>query len=289
MRTSTRCAATRSTRRCWGLPRVVSEDVVRRALKRIEEAEGRRWLGGELRACVEPVLSQPWVLDIDVTVKPLYGQQQGAQIGHNPHKPGRPSHPDHSYFMANTRPCLGVEARGGKEHAARHGLPGLWSRFEALPRTHRPAFIRGDCGYGNEVRLRECAARGLPCFFKLRHPAKVKTLRAQVQRAGGAWQDAGDGWEVIEARLRRSGWSAERRVVLVREKPALAPVGEQARRRRDSLGPALPGAGDWKHRAAPWAGRSAVLVTTLAAAADPTAALARLSRERADAEPSGAR
>jgi len=40
-------------------------------------------------------------LDMDVTVKPLYGHQQGAQIGYNPQKPGRPSHVYHSYFVAN--------------------------------------------------------------------------------------------------------------------------------------------------------------------------------------------
>jgi hypothetical protein len=67
------------------------------------------WLSGELQACVEPVLSHPWILDIDVTIKPIYGRQQGAELGHNPHKPGRPSHAYHSYLMANTRLCLGVE------------------------------------------------------------------------------------------------------------------------------------------------------------------------------------
>lgn len=208
-----------------GMTHVVSEDVVRRAMKRIEEPAGLAWLSGELRACVEPVLSVPWILDIDVTVKPLYGHQQGAQIGYNPHKPGRPSHACHSYFMANTRLCLGVEVAGGKEQAARHGLPGLWSLLDALPRTHWPAFVRGDCGYGNEVLLSECERRGLPAFFKLRHTAKVKTLLAQMQRAGAAWTDAGEGWEVCEAQLRLSGWSCERRVVLVREIPAIAPVG----------------------------------------------------------------
>ena len=156
-------------------------------------------------------------------VKPLYGHQQGAQIGYHPQKPGRPSQAYHSYFMAGTRLCLGVEVQGGKEHAARHGMPGLWSRLDALLRTHWPAFVRGDCGYGNEVLLGECEARGLPCFFKLRHTAKVQTLLAQMQRAGAAWTEAGDGWEVIEARLRLSGWSRERRVVLVRETPAIAP------------------------------------------------------------------
>lgn len=267
-----------------GMTHVVSEDVVRRAMKRIEEDVGLPWLGGELRACVEPVLSQPWILDIDVTVKPLYGHQQGAQIGHNPHKPGRPSHAYHSYFMANTRLCLGVEVRGGKEHSARHGLPGLWSLLESLPRTHWPAFVRGDCSYGNEVLLHDCEERALPCFFKLRHTTKVKTLLAQVQRAGGSWQPAGEGWEVCEARLRLSGWSRERRVVLVRETPATAPVGEHARRRRDTLGPALPGAHEWSASLAPWAGRIAVLVTTLDEAAYPAWSLARLYRERADAE-----
>ncbi|MGZ9219860.1 MAG: hypothetical protein ACXW5W_22840 [Candidatus Binatia bacterium] len=38
------------------------------------------------------VLNAPWLLDVDVTVKPLYGKQQGAVVGYNPHKPGRPSH-----------------------------------------------------------------------------------------------------------------------------------------------------------------------------------------------------
>ena len=112
-----------------GMTATVSEDVVRRAVRRLSETGGPQWLAEELRACVEPVLSHSWILDIDVTVKPLYGHQQGAQVGYNPHKPGRPSHAYHSYFMANTRLCLGAEVCGGKESAARHGLPG-WRIFE---------------------------------------------------------------------------------------------------------------------------------------------------------------
>lgn len=267
-----------------GMNGTVSEDVVRRAMKRMDEGRALAWLSGELRACVEPVLSQPWIMDIDATIKTIYGHQQGAQLGYNPHKPGRPSHCYHSYFMANTRLCLGVEVMGGKDHAARHALPGLWSILDALPRTHWPAMLRGDCGYGNEVLLGEAEARGLPCLFKLRHTARVKTLVSQMQRTGAAWQDAGSGWEVLEASLRLSGWSRERRVVLVRENPAIAPVGEQARRRRNHLQAGLPGSADWKGTPAPWAGRIAVLVTTLDAQAYPAVSLARLYRERADAE-----
>ncbi len=31
----------------------------------------------------------------------LYGNQQGAEVGYNPHKPGRPGHIYHGYFVAN--------------------------------------------------------------------------------------------------------------------------------------------------------------------------------------------
>ena len=267
-----------------GMSATVSEDVIRDAMKRMPEAEALQWLSSELRACVEPVLTQPWVLDIDTTVKPVYGHQQGAQIGYNPHKPGRPSLCYHSYFMANTRLCLGLEVTGGKEHASKHSLPGMWSFLDKLPRTHWPAFLRGDSGFGNEALLCEAEARGVPCLLKLRYSPKVKALVTRMQHSGAIWQDAGSGWEVLEASLCLSGWSRERRVTLVREKPAVAPVGAQAKRRKDRMSPVLPGVKDWAQSPAPWAGKIAVLVTTLDPVAYPAPVLARLYRERADAE-----
>jgi hypothetical protein len=60
-------------------------------------------------------------MDIDVTVKPIYGHQQGAQVGYNPHKAERPSHCYHSYFNSNTRLCLGLEVLGGR--SAQPGMP----------------------------------------------------------------------------------------------------------------------------------------------------------------------
>jgi hypothetical protein len=72
--------------------KVVSDDSARRALKKIDEAQGVHWLQQHLHHCFDPLLQEDWILDCDTTVKPLYGHQQGAEIGYNPHKPGRPSH-----------------------------------------------------------------------------------------------------------------------------------------------------------------------------------------------------
>ena len=72
--------------------KVISEDVLRNALKRIPEAEGTCWLDTHLSESMTRLLDVPWILDTDTTVKPLYGHQEGAVISYNPRKPGRPSH-----------------------------------------------------------------------------------------------------------------------------------------------------------------------------------------------------
>src|SRR6266853_6713320 len=73
-----------------GMTRVASEDSVRRGMKAMDEAKSGEWMKKHLKASYEPLLQEPWVLDVDTTVKPLYGHQQDAKVGYNPTKPGRP-------------------------------------------------------------------------------------------------------------------------------------------------------------------------------------------------------
>jgi hypothetical protein len=92
-------------------------------------------------------LGEPWILDVDTTVKLLYGRQEGAEIGCNPHKPGRPSHTYHAYMAANLRLVLEVDVKAGDEHTSNHTGPGLW------------ALLQGDAGFGNEPIMREAERR----------------------------------------------------------------------------------------------------------------------------------
>jgi len=92
-----------------GMTKVVSEDSVRRAMKALDEERSGAWLKQHLKASCEPLLEEPWALDMDTTVKVLYGHQEDARVGYNPTKPGRPSHAIHSYFIANVRMVVDVE------------------------------------------------------------------------------------------------------------------------------------------------------------------------------------
>ena len=60
------------------MAKVVSEDALRRALKRIDEAASAAWMRPTLMHSVREALDRAWVLDIDASIKPLYGHQQVA-------------------------------------------------------------------------------------------------------------------------------------------------------------------------------------------------------------------
>lgn len=126
--------------------------------------------------------------------------------------------------------------------------------------------------------MNQAEARGLPYLLKLKKSEKVKSLMQRMESHEARWKEAGDGWEVIESKLKLTGWSKERRVVLVRPKPR-----HRLELKNDSTLP-LPGSDEWEITSAPWEGKIAVLVTTLSEIAYPAESIARLYRERADAE-----
>lgn len=199
-----------------GVKRIVSEDSVRRALARGKPDAWDAWLTRQERAVYEPLLSEDYVLDIDNTVKPLYGHQEGAELGYNPKKPGRPSHNYHTYFIGALRVILGVDVRAGKQHSGGHSMPGLWKILDGLPACCLPRLLRGDVSYGNEDGMSEAEKRAILYLFKLRRTAKIKALIRELEADACTWSDAGDGWQGTERRMKLSGWSSERRCIFLR-------------------------------------------------------------------------
>jgi hypothetical protein len=205
--------------RLLGMEKVVSEDAVRRALAKLDETAAVEWLQTHLEAVSEPLLREPWILDADVTVKPLYGHQEGAEVGYNPHKPGRPSHTYHTYFVANLRLVLDVEVQPGNRSASKHSAPGLWELLARLGRARWPALIRGDRDWGTEGNMARAEQERMPYLFKLRITKNVKRLVERLLR-DAPWEDAGAGWQGAESSLRLDGWGRARRVVVLRRRLA---------------------------------------------------------------------
>ena len=194
---------------------MASEDSVRRAMTAMEEQASELWMKKHLKASYEPLLEEPWALDMDTTVKPLYGHQEDAKVGYNPQKPRRPSHAYHSYFIANLRMVLEVEVQAGNQTASSFAQPELWALMDGLPETSRPAFLRGDCNWGTERAMEGAEQRQMAYLFKLKQTANVKKL---IDRLFGRneWVEAGQPWQGLATELQLSGWTKTRRVVVLR-------------------------------------------------------------------------
>ncbi len=256
-----------------GVKQLVSEDAARRALKKIDKSAGITWLDRHLGKTTQPLLATPWILDLDATVKCLYGKQEGAVVGYNPKKPGRPSHSYHSALMANTRLALRVDVLPGNETAPLHSMPGIWTWLDSLPKEERPTLLRGDVAYGNEAVLREAETRDQAYLSKLKLTSNVKRLIKKLFCQGG-WENAGQGWEGMEDALTLTGWSRARRVVVLRRKL----TGEMLLAEKDEP----QGQFAFIESAVPTARYEyAVLVTSTT---HPILTLAQLYRDRADSE-----
>jgi hypothetical protein len=226
------------------MTRIISDESLRRALKALapsvsknctEDEQLKRqaqldkstaWMDAALRESTYDALSTDWILDCDTTVKLLYGNQDGAEIGYNPTKPGRPSHNIHTYWVANLRLVLDAEVKGGKTQPAKYSLPGLMRLLKALPPEKRPQLVRGDSAFGNDPVMTALEAICQMYLTKLRQTAGVKRL---IERNWSRqdWQDVGQGSEAVEAQLKLAGWAHARRVVVVRSPLKAKPAAVQ--------------------------------------------------------------
>ena len=219
---------------------------MRRGLEKIDEAKGLAWLQNHLDYCTAPLLGEPWVLDMDSTIKPFYGHQEGAEVGYNPHKPGRPSHCYHTYMLSSLRLVLRVDVLPGDEHNVAHA-------------TGWPVGVAGSSGAGTAA-VRCCAAtsrgassavmaraeqEGLAYLFRLRMTENVRRSLERAMRQSD-WADAGQGWQGKETTLRLVGWSRQRRVILLRRK-----LGRDPAESPNETDPAQPRAQLHRGRAGP--------------------------------------
>jgi hypothetical protein len=199
-----------------GMEKVVSEDAVRRALKSIDEEAGLGWLDSQLGLSTDAAISSgSWIMDIDTTVKCLYGKQEGAVVSYNPRKPGRPFHNYQTCFMGNTRLALSVEVNPGNKHTAKDIMPSVWDYYDNLSSEKKPFIVRGDIFLGNEGFISQAETRGVYYLTKLRQTANVKGLIERLFREAD-WEEAGHGYKGAEAQLLLKGWTKARRVVVLR-------------------------------------------------------------------------
>jgi len=86
-------------------------------------------------------------LDIDSTVKGVYGKQEGAEKGFNSKKKGQRSYHPLLAYIANTRECLHSWFRCGSAYTSNNCAEFLKECYALMPKQIKEVFIRADSGF----------------------------------------------------------------------------------------------------------------------------------------------
>lgn len=65
----------------FGVDTFRSEDSIRRVFEDADDNAVTAWIDQQMDRTFAPLLEQEWVLDLDATIKTLYGHQEEARVG----------------------------------------------------------------------------------------------------------------------------------------------------------------------------------------------------------------
>jgi hypothetical protein len=162
------------------------------------------------------VWSKKWfgriTLDLDSTVKGVYGSQQGAEKGFNMKKKGQKSYHPLLCFIAETRECLHNWFRSGSAYTGNGAVEFMKECFSRIPPRAWSILVRADSGFFNGDLLELVEEKASQYLIKVKMKNLVPLLMEQ------SWRKTKNkpGVETTEFMHQCHGWTRARRFAAVR-------------------------------------------------------------------------
>jgi len=162
------------------------------------------------------VWSKQWfgrvTLDLDSSVRGVYGSQEGAAKGYNPHKKGQKSYHPVFCFIAENRECLHHWFRCGDAYTGNGAAEFIKECYSRRPKRVWKIIFRGDSGFFCGGNLDVIEEHQDEYLFKASFKGMARLLMAQ------SWRPVRrqPGWEGAEFAYGCHGWKRARRFVAVR-------------------------------------------------------------------------
>jgi hypothetical protein len=198
------------------LPRQLDEDTISNRLKRFTFKTSSQFcevisiLSGKVHRKLQ-VTSD--ILDIDSSVRTVYGNQEGACKGFNSSHRGRKSYHPLLAFLGSTRECVLSWLRPGNAYTANNAAEFLKQALSSLPNHMKRITVRGDSGFFDGKVLSVIES------FGHRYLIKVNLRNLKHLLSGQNWQEivGMPGWFMCEFEYRAPGWERSRRMVAVKK------------------------------------------------------------------------
>lgn len=158
---------------------------------------GRKWLGKV-------------TLDMDSSVRGVYGNQEGANKGYNPRKRGQKSYHPLLCFIAENRECLHHWFRDGSAYTSNGATTFISECLSRLPKRVWKVFVRADSGFFDGDLLDFLEKR----FCKYLIKVNLKNLNWLLSQQ--VWRKCGD-LETTQFMHQCGEWKKARRFVAVRK------------------------------------------------------------------------
>ena len=152
-------------------------------------------------------------LDMDSTVRGVYGNQEGAAKGFNSTKKGRKSYHPLLCFVAENRECLHNWFRSGDAFSANGSVEFMKECVARLPKRVWKIVVRADSAFFNGALLDFLEKIGASYCIKV----KMKNLESLMLRQKWHKVPRIPGFEKTEFEYKCGGWKKARRFVAVRQ------------------------------------------------------------------------
>lgn len=152
-------------------------------------------------------------LDMDSTVRGVYGSQEGAAKGYNPKKRGQKSYHPLLCFIAETRECLHNWFRSGDAYSANGSVEFIKECFARIPKRVWKIVVRADSAFFNGDLMDYLEEKSSQYMIKVKMRGLVSLLENQKWRKIKSRPE----FESTEFQYKCSGWQRSRRFVAVRE------------------------------------------------------------------------
>jgi hypothetical protein len=203
----------RTLTRLFGWERAAGQRSIVRLFQRFDMARNElvqrqayRWLFSQMTAL------KRITLDLDSTVLPRHGTQEGAARGYNPGRRGHLSHHPLMAFIAEARMVANFWLRPGNVSSAHNVQQFLESTLDHLG-DMKVGLLRADSGFFSQSFLNTLEEKALPYIIAAR---LTRPLQQKLYQAKGWWA-VSKGIELTEISYQCGSWDKPRRIVVVRQ------------------------------------------------------------------------
>lgn len=154
------------------------------------------------------------IIDMDSSVRTVYGNQEGATKGYNPKKHGAKSYHPLLCFLNSTKECLASWFRPGNTYTSNNSSEFMKQVFIMLPSTIQKLLVRCDSGFFDGALLDVIESRNNTEYI-----IKVKLRNLLSVLIGQEWETIpGDtSVQTAEFMYKADGWDKPRKFVAIKK------------------------------------------------------------------------